>query len=148
MDPAIITALLAPCLPFLLEKIGGPALESAASKVGEDTWIKAKAVWAKLCPQAESNAAVKVATEKLAEKPNSTTWRTALEEELQTILKQDSVLAEEIARILGEDVTGNGTQNNIQQTIQKNQGQVIGQMNNSQAKSIGQIGTIQGNVDL
>ena len=139
MDPATITALLAPCLPFLLDKVGGSALESAAAKLGEDTWNKAKAIWAKLRPQAESNAAVKVATEKLAEKPNSATWKAALEEELQTILEQDSDLAAAIAEILGEDATGSGIQNTIQQTVQENKGQVIGQMNDSEAKSIGQI---------
>ena len=65
MDVLALTAFLAPCLPFLLEKVGAPALEGAASKLGEDTWEKAKAIWGKLRPKVESTAAAKMAAEKL-----------------------------------------------------------------------------------
>ena len=148
MNPVTITKLLAPCLPFLLEKVGKPALQSIVSKIGEDTWVKAKAIWAKLQPQVQSNAAAKIATEKLADNPDSKTWQTALTEELESILQNDTALAEAIAEILGEKAENSGTTNNIQQTVQENKGQVIGQMNNSEAKNIGKIGTVEGDVNF
>ena len=148
MNPVTITALLAPCLPFFLEKVGGAALESVASKVGEDTWAKAKAIWAKLQPKVQSNPAIKVATEKLAENPDSLTWKAALAEELESILKNDATLAEAIAEILGDKADNIGTTNKIQQTVNENQGQVIGQMKNSEAKNVGKIRNVQGDVNF
>ncbi|MGK7896531.1 MAG: hypothetical protein AB4372_23655 [Xenococcus sp. (in: cyanobacteria)] len=148
MNPVTITALLAPCMPFFLEKVGGAALESAASKVGEDAWEKAKAIWAKLQPKVESHAAVKVATEKLAEKPDSPIWKAALAEELESILENDPALAEAIEEILGDKADNTGITNKIQQTVNENQGQVIGQMKNSEAKNIGKIRNVQGDVNF
>ena len=148
MNPLIITDLLDPCLPFLIEKVGNPILESAASKIGEDTWTKAKAIWAKLQPKVRANAAAKIATEKLAQKPDNKTWQAALTEELESILKHDSTLANAIAEILGEEAENIGTTNNIQQTVHENKGQLIGQMNNSQAKNIGKIGSVGGDLNF
>ena len=148
MNPLTITNLLAPCLPFLIEKVGKPALEGAASKIGEDTWTKAKAVWTKLSPKVRSNAAANIATEKLAQKPDSQTWQAALTEELESILEQDPTLASAIAEILEEEAENIGTTNNIQQTVHENKGQVIGQMNNSEAKNIGKIGNVGGDLNL
>ena len=148
MNPVTITKLLAPCLPFLLEKVGKSALEGAALKIGEDIWAKAKAIWVKLQPKLRSNAAAKMATEKLAQKPDSETWQNVLTEELESILQNDTALAGAIAEILGEKAENSGTTNNIQQTVHENKGQVIGQMNNSQAKNIGKIGSVEGDVNF
>lgn len=148
MNPLTITQLLAPCLPFLLKKVGKPVLESAVSKMGEDGWEKTKAIWTKLQPKLQSNAAAKIATEKLADKPDSEIWQAALTEELESILQNDTALAEAIAEILGEKAGNIGTTNNIQQTVQENKGQVVGQMNNSQAKNIGKIGSVEGDVNF
>ena len=66
MNVVTLTAFLAPCLPFLLEKVSTPALEEIASKLGEGTWEKAKEIWAKLRPEVDSEPAAKVATEKIS----------------------------------------------------------------------------------
>lgn len=147
MDVLALTAFLAPCLPFLLEKVGAPALEEAASKLGEDTLEKAKAIWGKLWPKVESTTAAKMAAEKLANKPNSEAWKEALQEELESILQNDSALAEAIAEIL-KTTPVDGEGNVVQQTVETNQGQMIGQMYGGEAKNLGNIDTVEGDVKL
>lgn len=151
MNVALLTGLLAQFLPFLM-KVGSmtaeKAAEGAVAKFGEDAWEKAKAVWVKLYAKVESTEGAKVAVSKLAEKPESEVWKAALQEELETLLQNDSALADEIAQILDDKTSTQVAGTEIKQTITNNQGQVIGQMQNSQAKSIGSIGSVQGDVHL
>lgn len=148
MDVAIFTSFLAPCLPYLLKKVTEPALSGAATKLGQDTWDKAKAIWTKLCPKVEAEAAANIAATKLAEKPDSEVWKAALQSELEALFQKDQVLAEFISEILKDKdgVSTGGVQ--IQQTAGTVEGQMIGQMQNSQAKNIGNIGSVQGDVKL
>lgn len=147
MDIAMLTAFLSPFLPFLM-KLGEKATETAAGKFGEDAWAKAKAIWSKLRPKIETEEAAKVAVNKVAEKPESEVWKAALQEELETLLKNDTALAEAIAHILNQNTAAQVGGTSFQQTATNNQGQVIGQMQNSQAKNIGTIGSVQGDVQL
>ena len=147
MDVATLTAFLAPFLPFLVKKVGAPALDGAVSKLGEDTWERAKAIWLKLWPKVESDAAAKMAVEKLANKPDSEAWKEALQEELEAILQKDEALAEALAEIFQEiDPAAKG--NLVQQTVETVQGQMIGQMYGGEAKNIGDIGVVEGDVKL
>lgn len=148
MDVAIFTSFLAPCLPYLLKKVAEPALSGAATKLGQDTWDKAKAIWTKLCPKVEAEAAANIAATKLAEKPDSEVWKAALQEELEALFQKDHALADLISEILKDkdEVSKGGVQ--IQQTAGTVEGQMIGQMQNSQAKNIGSIGSVQGDVKL
>jgi hypothetical protein len=151
MDAALLTAFLAPFLPFLMKlgtTVAEKAAESAAGQFGKDAWEKAKAVWSKLHPKVEPVEGAKVAVNKLADKPESEVWKAALQEELETLLKNDSALSSEIAQILDEKIATQVASTQIQQTVTNNQGQVIGQMQNSQAKSIGTIGSVQGDIQL
>ncbi len=147
MDVLALTTFLAPCLPFLLEKVGAPALNEAATKLGEDTWEKAKAIWAKLKPKVEAEAGATVAADKLANRPESAAWQEALHEELASILEKDTALAEAIVEILQDTEIAAGG-NRVEQTVQENKGQVIGQMSGGEAKNIGVIGSVQGDVNL
>jgi hypothetical protein len=151
MDIALLTAFLTPFLPFL-SKLGTVAAEKASEaaggQFGKDAWEKAKAVWAKLHPKVETAEGAKVAVNKLADKPDSEVWKAALQEELESLLKNDSALSSEIAQILDEKTATQVSGTQIHQTVTSNQGQVIGQMQNSQAKSIGSIGSAQGDVQL
>ncbi|MBD2346204.1 hypothetical protein [Anabaena subtropica] len=148
MNVTILTSFLAPCLPFLLKKVGESALSGAATKLGQDTWDKATAIWAKLWPSIEAEAAANIAATQLADKPESEAWKAALQEELETLLQKDKALAEFIAEIFKDknEVSTNGVQ--IQQTAGTVEGQMIGQMQNSEAKNIGNIGSVQGDVTL
>ena len=147
MDTIALTAFLTPCLPFLMKKVGLPALDKAASKIGEDTWEKAKNIWEKLWPKVKKEAAAKVATENLAAKPDSKAWKAVMEEELASIFQKDPDLAEVIADFLHG--RSNGHQGNqIKQTTTTNEGQMIGQMYGGDAQNIGSIGSVQGDVNL
>ncbi|AUT00811.1 hypothetical protein CLI64_10615 [Nostoc sp. CENA543] len=149
MDIVFLTKLLAPCLPYLL-KLGGIAVEKTTEKVGEsiapDIWETAKKIWSKLGTKVESKEELKVAAEQVAAKPESSARQAVFQEELEILLQDNPELAEEIAKILqGEQSTATGVQ--INQTITNNEGQAIGQMNNS--KAIGRIdGNIQGGVSF
>jgi transketolase len=149
MEIVLLTKLLAPCLPYLL-KLGGIAAEKTAEKAGEkiapDIWEKAKKIWSKLGSKVESKEELKVAAEQVAAKPESPARQAVFQEELETLLKENPDLAEEIAKILQEgQPTSTGVQ--INQTVTNNEGQTIGQMTDS--KAIGRIdGNIQGGVNF
>ncbi|BAY16433.1 hypothetical protein NIES21_22610 [Anabaenopsis circularis NIES-21] len=99
MDIALIVKFLAPCLPFLLN-VGGKVAEGASQKVGEDVWNKAKAIWGKLQPKVEAKEEAKKAADAAKENPNDEDYQAALRAQLKEILKADTALAEEIAKIL------------------------------------------------
>ncbi|ERN41331.1 hypothetical protein KR51_00018970 [Rubidibacter lacunae KORDI 51-2] len=147
LNVAELVAFLSPCLPFLLEKVGAPALNKAASRLGEDTWEKAKGIWIRLRSDVQLKPAAKVAAEKLAVKPDSLTLREDLSKELKSIFEKKPGLAVEIAEIL-EDAGQKAASSYVQQTIKTNQGQVIGQMSGGEAKIIGSIDATNRNSEL
>ncbi len=147
MDIIALTSFLAPCLPFLMKKVGASALDGAAKKLGEDTWGKAKAIWGKLHPKVKSEAAAQIAAEKLATSPDSAAWKEALQEELAAILANDSELEAAIAEIFA-DIQPSANQNVAQQNVDENQGVVIGQMSGGNVNNIGVIDSVQGDIKL
>lgn len=142
-----LAAFLAPCLPFLWEKVGAPALESAAGQMGDAAWQKAQAVWSKLSPKIEADPATKAVATELAQNPEDEVWQAAFQKKLQALLESDEDLKQAIAEILNEDEAAT-TGNRVQITVDKNEGQVIGTMSNSTAKSVGRVEHIQGDVNL
>lgn len=151
MDVITLTAFLTPFLPFLI-KFGEKSAESVASKVGEDSWNKAKKVWDKLQPKVEAKEDAKVAAEQVAAKPDSKARQAVFQEELETLLKENPDLVEAIAQILQEELpASSGTQN--VQTISNNEGQAVNNMkDNSKATKIdGGVrveGGLHGNMNL
>ncbi|MDX2242163.1 MAG: CHAT domain-containing protein [Leptolyngbyaceae cyanobacterium bins.302] len=111
MEIAVLTAFLAPFLPFLL-RAGEKASEKAGEKFGEDAWNKAKAVWAKLHPKVEAKEDLKTAAEQVAAKPESDARKLFFQEELTTLLQADSELARAIAQIMqaNASITSSGIQ--------------------------------------
>ncbi|MBD2359743.1 hypothetical protein H6G36_00775 [Anabaena minutissima FACHB-250] len=99
MDIALIVKFLAPCLPFLLTT-GGKVAEGASQKVGEDVWNKAKAIWAKLLPKVEAKEEAKKAAAAAMQNPGDEDYQAALRAQLKDILKSETALAQEIAKIL------------------------------------------------
>jgi DNA helicase IV len=101
MDIALIVKFLAPCLPFLLTT-GGKVAEGASQKVGEDVWNKAKAIWGKLQPKVEAKEEAKNAAAAAMQNPGDEDYQAALRAQLKDILKSETALAEEVAKILQE----------------------------------------------
>jgi hypothetical protein len=150
MDPATLTAFLAPFLPALLN-LGAKAASGAATKAGETAGTKltenalnkAKAIWEKLHPKVEAKEAAKEAVEDVAKVPDDEDLQTALRVQLKKILEADPDLAEAIAQILQEDAPDGTPGTQIVQHVTGNQNQVIGQVTGGKV-----IGNITGNVNL
>ena len=145
MDIVAVTTLLSSCLPSLL-KMGDKAVESIGIKIGADAWETAKKIWDKIHPKLAAKEDAKTAADQLAAKPESEARKAVFQEELETIFKENSDLAEAIAKILQESPPiATGVQ--INQTVTNNEGQVIGQMTGG--KAIGRIdGNVQGGVNF
>lgn len=145
MDIVALTALLTPCLPFLLR-----AAESASTDIGKDigkdVWATVKKIWDKLKPKIDQKDSARIAAEQVAANPKSEGRQQFFREELEALLQENPDLAAAIAQILQDSpVQPGGVQ--VTQTITGNEGQVIGQMTGG--KAIGRIdGNIQGGINL
>jgi len=127
MDIVTLTALLAPHLPTLM-KLGGKAAESAASKIGADTWEAAKKIWDKLSSKLEEKGDAKIAAEQLAAKPESDARKAVFQEELETLLKENPDLEKAIAKILADTPSEVIAGVQITQNVTGNKNLTIGQM--------------------
>jgi hypothetical protein len=150
MDPATLTAFLAPFLPTLM-KLGGKVLEGVAAKSGETAGTKlteqaitkANGIWAKLFPKIEAKEAAKEAAEDVAKAPTNDDAQAALRLQLKKILDSDPDLAAAIAQILEEDAPDGTPGTQIVQHVTGNQNQVIGQVTGGNV-----FGNVTGNVNL
>lgn len=132
MDVTSLAVFLSPFLPFLI-KLSEKAPNKAAEKFGEKAWNKAERIWFKLHSEVEIREDLKFAAEQVAAKPESEARKALFQEELATLLEDNSELAGAIIEILQED--GSGAKPN-------NQGhQAIGQMLGGTA-----IATVQGSI--
>ncbi len=150
MNITTLMAFLSPCLPFLL-KLGEKSAEGAVNKLGEDSWNKAKKIWARLKPQIEAKEDTKIAAQQLAAKPESEGRKAVFQEELEMLLQENPSLAEAIAQILKEDASNSNSGTSITQTVQGNQNQTIGSVSGGEvfAVSGGQVfKEFQGNINL
>jgi hypothetical protein len=127
MDIVTLTALLAPHLPTLM-KLGGKAAESAASKIGTDTWEVAKKIWDKLSPTVEKKEAAKEAAIDVANNPEDEDLQAALRVQLKKLLEQDKELAQAIAKILSDTPPEAIAGVQITQNVTGNKNLTIGQM--------------------
>lgn len=144
-----LTTILLPCVPFLAKNAGAAAIKLVVAKIGESAWEKAQVIWTKLLPKINQDTEAKLATDELANNPEDEDWQMMFVKKLQTILENDAELRQEIAAIL-QDVEEEslGTQTKIQLNVESNQGQVIGQTSNSEAKNIGTVDNIQGDINF
>ena len=127
MDIVTLTALLAPHLPTLM-KLGGKAAESAASKIGADTWETAKKIWDNLSPTVEKKEAAKEAATDLANNPEDQDLQAALRVQLKKLLEQDKELEGAIAKIIENTSPEVIAGVQITQNVTGNKNLTIGQM--------------------
>jgi uncharacterized protein YneF (UPF0154 family) len=139
MDITVLMQILAPALPFLL-KAGDKALDGAITKIGEDSWGKAKGVWSKLSPKVENDPAVKKAVEKVAADPENPDRQIALKVALTDLLDENPDLVKELVKLMGAGDTG---ENNSQRQVN----QTIGKMDRG-SKAVASIENVTGNVSL
>ena len=127
MDIVTLTALLSPCLPFLM-KLGGKAAESASGKLGADAWEAAKKIWDKLSSKVEAKEAAKEAAIDVANNPEDKDLQIALRVQLKKLLDQDKELAEAIAKIIEDAPPEVITGVQITQNVTGDKNLTIGQM--------------------
>jgi hypothetical protein len=127
MDIVTLTALLAPHLPTLM-KLGGKAAESAASKIGADTWETVKKIWAKLSPRIEAKESAKEAAIDVANNPDDEDLQAALRVQLKKLLEQNKELEDAIAKILADTPPEVIAGVQITQNVTGNKNLTIGQM--------------------
>ena len=145
MDIVAVTTLLSSFLPSLL-KLGDKAAESIGSAVGKDGWETAKKIWGKIHPKVQENSSVLKAAKVVVDDPDDDDFKKVFQDKLQKLLEQNPDLIESIAKILQESPPLTPSVQ-INQTVDKNEGLVIGQMTGG--KAIGRIdGNIQGGVNL
>ena len=102
MNPQLVpqlVAFLTPFLPYLL-KAGEKAAEEAGKKFGDAAWEKAKSLWDKLRGKPNVTQVAKTA----ASLPDNQSLWVALQEEIARALEQDKSLAQEVARLMKDEV--------------------------------------------
>ena len=142
MNITALTALLNSCLPFLM-KLGEKAAESASDKIGTEAWNTAKKIWEKLSPKIKEKDDARVAAEQVAAKPESQARKAVFQEELKILLRENPVLAEEIAQIMAESLQNSPTGLLINQAVTGDENQVVGQVSDGQV-----IRSVTGNVTI
>lgn len=123
-------------------------LVGSVGELGQAGWERACQLWKALQPKLETELAAKMAAEELAKNPEDDTWKKPFEAKLSELIEKDPQLQEAIANILAEaqqDASSPG----VQQTIgEMSGGQAIGNMSNSKATNVGQIGNVGGDVNF
>ena len=139
IDIAVLMQFLSPALPFLV-KAGDKALDGAITKMGEDAWDTAKAIWERLLPKVETDPTMKKAVEKAAIDPANVDRQTALRLAVQDFLEENPDLVSDLAQLLEEKLPAAGTE-------QKAVTQTIGTMDGG-SKAVASIENVHGNVSL
>lgn len=101
MDPATLTAFLAPLLPALL-KIGSQVAQETVEAVGEDAVGFGRKIWDKLRGKVEAKPAAAEAVNDVAERPDDEDLQAALRVQLRKLLEEDPELAADLGRLWEE----------------------------------------------
>jgi hypothetical protein len=98
---AVLTAFLAPLLPYLL-RAGQQAAEEAGRRIGGDAWEHAKALWGRLRLSVEARPAAREAVADVEAAPDDVDAQAALRHQLKKLLGEDEALAQDVARLWKE----------------------------------------------
>ena len=143
MDPATLTAFIAPFLPFLLnlgKKAAETLTERGSQQFGDAAWQKAQRAWKLLSPKVEAKEAAKEVAVDVATNPEDEDSLAALRLQMRKILEKDESLATEIAQLLDADAPDGTPGMQIVQNVTGNKNQVIGQVSGGKV-----FGSIEGN---
>jgi hypothetical protein len=139
VNVAVLMQFLAPALPFLV-KAGDKAMDGAITKMGEDAWDTAKAIWERLMPKVEADPVMKKAVEKAVADPDNTDRQTAFRLALQDFLADNPDVADDLKQLLEEELPATGMEH-------KAVTQTIGKMDRG-SKAVASIENVRGNVSL
>jgi hypothetical protein len=111
MDIAILTTLISPFLPLLLNldnKAAEKAIETVTEKRSEASWKKAQAVWQILSPKVAAKESIEEAMIDVANYPEDEDLQAVLRVQLKKLFEQDETLWKTIAQIL-KDISAEPT---------------------------------------
>jgi hypothetical protein len=91
-----VTTALVPLLPYLL-KAGEKAAEETGKAAANQSLEWGKSLWSKLKPKVEAKEAALEAAQDVAHAPEDKNLQIALQVQLQKLLTQDQLLAEEVS---------------------------------------------------
>jgi hypothetical protein len=100
-----IASLVGPYLPMLLAR-GETLLEEAEITIAPDLKKRAQAVWDRLNPSVSARPGAESAARLVAESPEDERARTAFKLQIEDILTGDSMLAEEVRRLVAAEPSG------------------------------------------
>ncbi|MCC5900128.1 MAG: hypothetical protein JJU32_19730 [Phormidium sp. BM_Day4_Bin.17] len=148
MNITVVSSLLIPYLPALLKKVSESELVGSVGELGQAGWERACQLWQALQPKLEKELSAKMVAEELAKNPEDDTWKKPFEAKLAEMIEKDPQLKEAIAQILAEAEQESGSPG-VQQTIgEMKGGQAIGNMSNSKATNVGQMGDVGRDVNF
>ncbi len=101
MDPASLTAFLAPLLPALLN-IGSRVAQETVEAVGEEAVGLGRRIWDRLRGKVEAKPAATEAVNDVAEHPDDEDLQAALRVQLRKLLEEDPELAADLDRLWEE----------------------------------------------
>ena len=112
LDPATVTAVLAPALPYLL-RTGDQLASQAADRLGEHTWKLATRLWERLADAVRGRPAAEEVMQDVAANPQDADARAALTYQVRKLVQEDpelgAALEELIAQAQHTTVTAAGT---------------------------------------
>ena len=105
MDVGLLTAFLAPFLPYLL-RAGEAAAQEAGARFGSDAWTHAQRLWRRLRPSVDAKPAASEAVDDAAAEPDDDRL-VALKVQLKKLLDADGELAADVERQFAEAQAAN-----------------------------------------
>ncbi len=101
IDVAVVGALLAPALPYLLRS-ADHAASQAVEVLGDKSWEYAQRLWEKLRARVRERPAAQEAAEDVAAAPGDEDARHVLVYQLRKLLERDAGLAGEVEQLMAE----------------------------------------------
>jgi hypothetical protein len=103
LDPATLTAFLAPFLPAL---VGGAkaAAEEIGQRFGAEAWERAQTIWSAVRGKVDARPAAQEAVADVAKTPDSEGARASLTWQLEKLLAEDDELARRVRELWDEGV--------------------------------------------
>lgn len=114
IDPATVTAVLAPALPYLL-RTGDQLASQAADLLGEHTWKLATRLWERLAEAVSGRPAAEEVVQDVAANPQDADARAALVYQVRKLVQDDPELGVALEELIAEaergGVSAAGTRN-------------------------------------
>ena len=105
IDPATVTAVLAPALPYLL-RTGDQRASQAADLLGEHTWNLATRLWERLADAVSARPAAEEAVQDVGANPQDADARAALVYQVRTLVQDDPELGVALEELIAEAERG------------------------------------------